>query len=82
MSKLKTRNFGDVIRAKLAVNTELAKAVEEESKIKKCNCCDEPPVVRILTMTDGEGILLDKIYFCDNCWQNREIGIHDKEISY
>lgn len=27
----KTRNFGDVIRAKLSVNPELAKAVEEAS---------------------------------------------------
>lgn len=29
--KLRTRNFGDVIRAKLAANPELAKAVEAES---------------------------------------------------
>src|SRR5229473_5951286 len=29
--KTRTRNFGDVIRAKLAANPELAKAVEEES---------------------------------------------------
>ncbi len=31
MAKKRTRNFGDVIRAKLAANPELAKAVEEES---------------------------------------------------
>jgi DNA-binding XRE family transcriptional regulator len=31
MAKKHTRNFGDVIRAKLAANPELAKAVEEES---------------------------------------------------
>jgi transcriptional regulator with XRE-family HTH domain len=29
--KIRSRNFGDVIRAKLAANPELAKAVEEES---------------------------------------------------
>ncbi len=29
--KLRTRNFGDVIRAKLAANPQLAKAVEEHS---------------------------------------------------
>src|SRR5580704_16544843 len=29
--KLRTRNYGDVVRAKLAANPELAKAVEEES---------------------------------------------------
>jgi DNA-binding XRE family transcriptional regulator len=31
MAKKRTRNFGDVIRAKLAANPELAKAVDEES---------------------------------------------------
>jgi DNA-binding XRE family transcriptional regulator len=31
MAKKRTRNFGDVIRAKLAADAELAKAVEEES---------------------------------------------------
>jgi predicted XRE-type DNA-binding protein len=31
MAKNRTRNFGEVIRAKLAANPELAKAVEEES---------------------------------------------------
>ena len=31
MAKKRTRNFGDVIRAKLAANPELAAAVEEES---------------------------------------------------
>ena len=31
MAKKRTRDFGDVIRAKLAANAELAKAVEEES---------------------------------------------------
>jgi transcriptional regulator with XRE-family HTH domain len=29
--KIRTRNFGDVLRAKLAANPELAQAVEEES---------------------------------------------------
>src|SRR5258708_207026 len=29
--KMRTRNFGDVLRAKLAANPELAKAVQEES---------------------------------------------------
>jgi ribosome-binding protein aMBF1 (putative translation factor) len=31
MARKRTRNFGDVIRAKLAANPGLAKAVEEES---------------------------------------------------
>jgi ribosome-binding protein aMBF1 (putative translation factor) len=31
MAKKRTRNFGEVIRAKLAANPELAKAVDEES---------------------------------------------------
>jgi predicted transcriptional regulator len=31
MTKKRTRNFGDVIRAKLAADPELAKAVEEEA---------------------------------------------------
>src|SRR5947209_3159652 len=31
MTKKRSRNFGDVIRAKLAANPELAKAVAEES---------------------------------------------------
>jgi ribosome-binding protein aMBF1 (putative translation factor) len=31
MARKRTRNFGEVIRAKLAANPELAKAVDEES---------------------------------------------------
>lgn len=31
MAKKRTKNFGDVIRAKLAANPELAKAVEEQA---------------------------------------------------
>jgi hypothetical protein len=50
----------------------------------RCDCCEEEakPVVKILTLTDGEGVLLDRVRFCGDCWQDREIIIKDKSIDY
>jgi hypothetical protein len=49
-----------------------------------CDACEEvgKPVERVLALTDDEGVLLDRVCLCHDCWQNCKITIHDKTLEY
>lgn len=56
--------------------------MKKKKEEEKCDCCEEEPVVKKLTLMDGEGTLLDQVNFCESCWDDREIFIDDNKLSY
>lgn len=56
----------------------------KKGEVRTCDCCEDETekVTKVLTLADGNGVVLDQILFCGNCWHEREIFINDKSLDY
>lgn len=54
-------------------------AFEVNNTYGQCSECEAPKklIHRVLTLTDGEGKLLDQARFCEDCWRGYRADIYD-----